>query len=74
MSGLPVVLRPRSARRDYFAGDAGADAASGIGKMLAIRQPAVVLTSVRFMRKGVLASGWPAGLMLNMMGTNNCAE
>jgi hypothetical protein len=34
----------------------------------------VVLTSVRFMRKGVSAAGWPAGPMLNMMGTNNCAE
>ena len=50
----PAALRPRAKR--HFGGAAAGDG-SGIGKMLAIRQPAAVFTRVWFIRNGVSGAG-----------------
>ena len=50
-------------------GGAAAGAGSGIGKMLAIRQPAEVFTMVWFIRNDVSGAGWPGGPMLKVIGT-----
>src|SRR5690242_6785631 len=50
-------------------GDTAEGAGTGIGKMLAIFQPAVVFTKVWFMRNGVSGAGWPGAPMLKVIGT-----
>ena len=65
--GAPAPAEPRPRSWRHFGG-AAAGAGSGIGKMLAIRQPAAVFTRVWFIRNGVSGAGWPGAPMLKVIG------